>query len=60
MNLREAEWEVLDWIYLVRDRGLMVSCCENGHEFLGSIKYKELLECLSVSLLLKKDSLPWS
>jgi hypothetical protein len=40
MNLRELEWDGIDWIDLVQDR----DSCEYGNEPTGSIKYWEVLE----------------
>jgi hypothetical protein len=37
MDLREIEWDVMDWIDLARDR-------EHGNEPPGSIKCCEVLE----------------
>jgi hypothetical protein len=37
-----------------------VSCCEHGNEPSGSLKGGELIDQLSDSESLKKDSAPWS
>jgi hypothetical protein len=32
------EWEGMEWIYLIRDGGLVAMSCEHGNEPSGSIK----------------------
>jgi hypothetical protein len=32
MDLREIEWEGVDWIHLAQDRGPVAGSCEHGNE----------------------------
>jgi hypothetical protein len=49
MNIREIEWEVMNWIHLALHRdqwGGAGVCCEHGSEPSGSIKGEEFLNQL--------------
>jgi hypothetical protein len=44
MDLREIEWDGMDWIDVAQDRDQLEGSCEYGNEPLGSIKCWEVLE----------------
>jgi hypothetical protein len=44
INLREIEWDGVDWINLAQDRGPVEGSCEHGNEPSGSIKSWEILD----------------
>jgi hypothetical protein len=54
MDLREIQWEVVDWMHPAHDRGQCWDSCEHGNEPSGSIKGGVYLD-----KLLKKDSALW-
>jgi hypothetical protein len=56
MNLREVEWDGMDWIDLAQ--GPVEGLCERGHEPPGSIKCWDVLEELHNCQVLKKGSAP--
>jgi hypothetical protein len=37
-NLKEVEWESMDWINMAWEKRQVTSSCENGSEHSGSIK----------------------
>jgi hypothetical protein len=55
MELRDIEWDCMDWIDLAQNRDKW-STCEHGNEPSGFIKCWEVLECLHNWGLYKKGS----
>jgi hypothetical protein len=59
IDLREIEWDVMDWIDLTQDRDRpMESSCGHADEPWGSLKYWEVPEWLQNLQLLRKGSAP--
>jgi hypothetical protein len=58
MDLREREWDGMDWIHLVQDRDQWRALCKHGNEPSGSIKCWEVLEWLLNLQLLRKGPDP--
>jgi hypothetical protein len=44
IDLREIEWDGMDWFDLAQDRGQWDGPCEHGNEPSGSIKCWKVLE----------------
>jgi hypothetical protein len=42
MDLREIEWDGVDWIDMAQDKGPVEGSCEHGIKLLGSMKCWEV------------------
>ena len=54
MDVKEIGCVGVNWIYVAQHR----DCCEHLYKLFGSIKCREVPDCVRICLLLGKDSPP--
>jgi uncharacterized protein (DUF2236 family) len=60
MDLRQNEWDGMNWIDLAQDRDQWRSLVNKVMNLLMPKNVWKFLECLNGWRLLKKDTTPWS